>query len=51
MSSINTMSTFGAPVGALTSNRGGAFALRTSSVAIGAILGSGIGKIVRSKLP
>ena len=35
MSSISTMSTFGALAGALTSNRGGALALRASSVVIG----------------
>ena len=35
MSSISTMSTLGAPAGAFTSNRGGAFAFRTSSSVIG----------------
>ena len=42
MSSTSTMTTFGAPFGAVTSKRGGAFALRTSSSVIGARLGSGI---------
>ena len=32
MSSISTITTFGAPLGAFTSKRGGAFALRASSV-------------------
>src|ERR1700692_4876031 len=47
MSSINTMTTFGAPFGAFTANRGGAFALRASSVVIGAYFGSGIGRTSR----
>src|SRR6058998_1037904 len=48
MSSINTMTTLGALSGALTSNRGGAFALRASISVICAYFGSGIGRIVRS---
>ena len=50
MSSISTISTFGRPVGAFTSNRGGAFALRASSVVIGVSFGSGIGSTVRSSV-
>ena len=50
MSSISTISTLGALAGALTSNRGGALALRASSVVIGASFGSGIGRTVRSRL-
>ena len=48
MSSISTMSTFGAPAGALTSNRGGALALRASSTVLCGYFGSGIGRTVRS---
>ncbi len=48
MSSISTMSTFGAPFGAFTSNRGGAFALRASISVIGSCFGSGIGRTERS---
>ncbi len=40
--------TLGAPVGALTSNIGGAFALRASSSVIGGYVGSAIGSAVRS---
>ena len=47
MSSIR-MSTLGAPFGALTSNRGGAFALRASSSVIVGGGGSGMGSTVRS---
>jgi hypothetical protein len=36
----------GGPFGALTSKRGGALALRTSSSVMGAVLGSGMGKTV-----
>ena len=43
-----TMITFGAPSGAFTSNRGGAFASRASSVVMVGGRGSGIGKTVRS---
>src|SRR5512144_658447 len=51
MSSIRTMSTLGAPVGALTSKRGGAFALRaSSSVNVGGA-GAWIGSTVRSRTP
>ena len=49
MSSISTISTLGALAGALTSNRGGALALRASSSVIGASFGSGIGRTVRSR--
>ena len=49
MSSIKTMTTLGAPLGALTSNRGGALALRASSSVITGVRGSGIGRIVRSR--
>ncbi len=35
MSSISTITTLGAPAGAFTSKRGGAFASRASSVVIG----------------
>src|SRR4051794_2379775 len=44
MSSIRMMSTFGAPFGAFTSKRGGALALRASSVVIGERFGSGMGR-------
>ena len=50
MSSMSTMSTLGAPAGAFTSNRGGAFAFLTSSSVIGGYLGSGMGRTVRSRL-
>src|SRR5579864_2907702 len=40
-------STLGAPCGALTSNRGGGVALRTSSSVIGEYCGSAIGNTVR----
>src|SRR6266487_3543950 len=48
MSSIRTMSTLGALAGALTSNRGGGVALRTSSTVLCGYWGSGIGSTVRS---
>ena len=48
MSSISTMTTFGAPCGAFTSKRGGGVASRASSVVIGAAFGSAIGSTVRS---
>ena len=48
MSSISTMTTFGAPLGAVTSKRGGAFALRASSSLIGGYFGSLTGSTVRS---
>ena len=51
MSSIRTIRTFGAPSGALTSKRGGALALRASSVVICGVIGSGIGSTVRSVGP
>ena len=51
MSSISTISTLGASAGAFTSNRGGAFAFRTSSSVIVGDLGSGIGRTVRSRAP
>jgi hypothetical protein len=48
MSSISTMTTFGAPAGAFTSNRGGAVTFRASiSVKVGRA-GSAIGRTVRS---
>ena len=51
MSSISTMTTFGAPLGAVTSKRGGALTLRASiSVYVGR-RGSAIGSTVRSSLP
>src|SRR5437762_2198023 len=50
MSSIRTMTTLGAPFGALTSKRGGALALRASTSVMGLSLGSGIGRTVRSSL-
>jgi hypothetical protein len=43
-----TTTTFGAPLGALTSKRGGALALRASSSVISGHLGSGIGNTVPS---
>ena len=48
MSSISTITTLGAPSGALTSNRAAALALRASSSVLLGTLGSGIGSIVRS---
>ena len=48
MSSISTITTFGAPSGALTSKRGGAFALRASISVIGMYVGSATGRIRRS---
>ncbi len=48
MSSISTMSTLGALAGALTSNRGGGVALRTSSTVLCGYCGSGSGSTVRS---
>ncbi len=48
MSSISTITTLGAPCGAVTANRGGAVASRASSVVIAAGLGSAIGSTVRS---
>jgi hypothetical protein len=48
MSSSKTTTTFGAPFGALTSNLGGAFALRASSSVIVGGLGSGTGSTVLS---
>ena len=48
MSSMRTISTFGAPAGALTSNRGGGVAFRTSSTVLWGFWGSGIGNAVRS---
>jgi hypothetical protein len=47
MSSIKTMSTFGAPAGALISNRGGGVAFRTSNPVLCGYCGSGIGSTVR----
>src|SRR5260370_41106211 len=44
MSSINTMTMFGAPLGGLTSKRGGALALRASRSVIVLMAGSGIGR-------
>src|SRR5512139_4068228 len=41
------MTTFGAPAGALTSNRFGIFALRTSKVVLGGMRGSCTGRTVR----
>ncbi len=49
MSSIRTIRTLGAPAGAFTSKRGGAFALRASCSVIGATVGSGTGRMVRSR--
>src|SRR5258707_15483269 len=48
MSSSSTMRTLGALAGALTSNRGGGVALRTSNTVLGGYVGSGIGNTVRS---
>ena len=48
MSSMSTMTTLGAPAGALTSNRGGAFTLRASSSEYVGRFGSWIGSVVRS---
>src|SRR5688572_10457287 len=47
MSSINTMTTLGAPAGGFTSNRAGAFASRASSVEIACTFGSAMGNTVR----
>ncbi len=47
MSSISTITTLGAPCGALTSKRGGGFTLRASSSVIEAAFGSAIGSVVR----
>src|SRR4051812_11276319 len=47
MSSISTMTTLGAPRGALTSKRGGALALRALTWVIALTFGSGIGRTVR----
>src|SRR5882724_1856136 len=51
MSSIRTITTFGAPLGGVTLNAGGALALRASISVIGSRLGSGIGSTVRSSCP
>jgi hypothetical protein len=48
MSSIRTITTLGAPSGALTSNRGGAVAFRASNSVAGGYEGSAMGRIVRS---
>ena len=48
MSSIRTITTLGAPAGAFTWKRAGAFALRASSSVMGWRTGSGIGRTVRS---
>jgi len=48
MSSMRTRTTLGAPLGAFTSKRGGALALRTSSSVTGSGLGSGTGSTLRS---
>jgi hypothetical protein len=48
MSSNKTTTTFGAPLGAVTENAGGAFASRASSVVIVDTCGSGTGNTVRS---
>ena len=48
MSSISTITTFGAPSGAFTSKRGGALAFRASSSLMTAGAGSWIGRTVRS---
>ena len=48
ISSISTISTFGALAGALTSNRGGGVALRASNTVLCGYCGSGIGNTVRS---
>ena len=47
-SSIRTITTLGAPAGALTSKRGGGVALRTSSSVYTGLTGSGMGSTVRS---
>ena len=49
MSSSSTITTFGAPFGAVTLKRGGALTLRASSSVITGGCGSGIGSTVRSK--
>ena len=51
MSSINTITTLGAPAGASTANGGGATALRASSSVIAGYSGSTIGRTVRSSAP
>jgi hypothetical protein len=51
MSSINTITTFGAPSGAWTSNRGGAVASRASSVVIVGAVAPTIGSTLRSNPP
>ena len=48
MSSMRTISTFGAPAGAFTSKRGGGVTLRASSSVIGGYCGSASGSTVRS---
>ena len=48
MSSISTITTLGAPLGAFISNRGGALTLRASSSLYVGRFGSWIGRIVRS---
>nr|WP_294521763.1 hypothetical protein [uncultured Rhodopila sp.] len=48
MSSISTISTFGALSGALISNRGGGVALRASNTVLWGYCGSGTGSTVRS---
>src|ERR1700740_3195329 len=50
MSSSSTITTFGAPFGAVTLKSGGALALRASSSVITGGCGSGIGSTVRSKV-
>jgi hypothetical protein len=50
ISSMRIMRTFGAPAGALTSNRGGGVAFRTSTIVLCGIRGSGIGSAVRSNV-
>src|SRR3990172_3848631 len=47
-SSIRTITTFGAPLGAWTSKRGGGFTLRASSSVYAGLGGSAIGRTVRS---
>ena len=49
MSSISTITTLGAPSGAFTSKRGGAFASRASSVVMASGTGSCTGSTVRSR--
>jgi hypothetical protein len=51
MSSISTITTFGAPSGALTSKRAGALASRASSSLYVGTAGSWIGRTVRSSAP